>query len=482
MTLRAADLRFLLPHPVETALVVGDGRLPGMSALAAGLREAGVQVHHRAPRAPLDLVVAPGGDGAAGLRTPARTHVLLGRGGIRAADGRRPGRPYLLRGTAAAPRLLLPLRPAGPLDYHLRTMATPASRLTRARLRGGAALVGHLPRPWPLIPSGALVTVVSDGAPADSAPAVLQAVAHLGVATDGRWLLALGTGDELQRAVFLVLDGPDPAWAVKFSRVPGHRASFLRDEAGLALARAAGGPVAAHAPAHLGRVEVGGLTASVETAAVGRQLVHLLPRQPLRLLDAVADWTVQLGRSTARPPAALEPERARLSRLLADSDLDPGLLDRLPPLPAVLQHNDLGSWNIVSDGERFTVLDWESAREAGLPLWDLLYFAADVLARLDGPADAPTLLRRALAVLAGESPHSPRLFRWLHAAAEAAGVPDAALGPLATLCWAHHGTSAARRQADLRGAAPAPLGHLALLAPAWLAHPALGVDWPASRR
>jgi hypothetical protein len=161
--------------------------------------------------------------------------------------------------------------------------------------------------------------------------------------------------------------------------------------------------------------------------------------------------------------------------------LPPDLVDRLPELPPVLQHNDLGSWNIVSDGQRFTVLDWESARESGLPLWDLLYFAADVLARLDGPADATTLVRRTVQVFAGQSPHSAHLFRWLRAATEASGVPRSALGPLATLCWVHHAGSAALRSADLLGAPPAPSGHLALLAPAWLAHPALGISWPAAR-
>jgi hypothetical protein len=82
-------------------------------------------------------------------------------------------------------------------------------------------------------------------------------------------------------------------------------------------------------------------------------------------------------------------------------------------------------------------------------------------------------------VFSGRSPHSARLFRWLRTAAGALGVPTSALGTVAALCWLDHGQSAGRRGVNLRGAAPAPLGHLALLAPAWLIEPGLGISWRA---
>jgi hypothetical protein len=251
----------------------------------------------------------------------------------------------------------------------------------------------------------------------------------------------------------------------------------------LALVRAAGGAVAAHAPAYLGRLAVGASTASVETAAQGRQLVRLMVQRPWSVIDAIAEWTLQANLQTARRAAALAPERARLRQLLAEVGPAVGagadVVDSIPPIPGVMQHNDLGSWNIISDGRGFTVVDWESAREVGFPLWDLLYFAADVLARVDGPADPGTLLHRTLQVFAGRSPHSARLFRWLRSAAGALGVPMSALGAVATLCWLHHGQSAGRRRVALQGAAPAPVGHLALLAPAWLTEPGLGISWRA---
>ena len=489
MSLRGADLRFVLPHSVETAVVVGRSRQPLVASLAAGFEEAGIRVSSPATahrnRLP-DVVLAVGADGAEALGTPARAHLLLGDVPIGVRRSTRSMLPMLLRGDATAPRLVLPLAPPAPLAHYLSRLASPRSRLRRGRNRLLSTL-GRLPLPaQSLVPSCNLVTLVrghgTDGAP----PAILQAAATLGVRPGASWLLSLGNGDDLQRAVFHVLDGAHPAWVVKFSRVHGYQASFVRDEAGLALVRAAGGLVQAHAPRHLGRLQVGGLSVSAETAAAGQQLLHLLPARPMALLDTIADWIVQLGRQTARPALALDEERLRLRQLVAAQGpllgLPADLLDQLPPVPAVLQHNDIGSWNIVSDGRSFTVVDWESARQSGFPLWDLFYFAGDALARLDGPADADTLVRRTLQIFAGQSRHSAVLFRWVWAAADALAVPRSALGRLASLCWLHHAQSAAQRTADLRGAPPASLGHLALLAPAWLEHPGLGLQWPSLTR
>jgi hypothetical protein len=337
-----------------------------------------------------------------------------------------------------------------------------------------------------LFPGRTTLTLVGEQRASDPArrPVLLQAAESLGVRSTGSWVLSLGTGDDLQRAVFHVLERRQPAWVVKFSRVPGFDASFLRDAAGLELARLAGGAAAAHAPGYLGRFAVDGLTASVETAAVGTQLLRLLPARPLRLLADIADWTTRMALETRRPAADLAPERARLRAMTAaegSRSLPADLVDRVPALPAVLQHNDLGSWNIISDGRGFTAVDWESAQAGGLPLWDLLYFAADVLPRLDGPADVDTLLARTLRIFAGESRHSRLLFRWVRDAASALQVPSPAWGPIAALCWLHHGRSASLREESLGEAVPVTPGHLARLAPAWLAHPGLGVDWPALR-
>jgi hypothetical protein len=149
-------------------------------------------------------------------------------------------------------------------------------------------------------------------------------------------------------------------------------------------------------------------------------------------------------------------------------------------IPGVLQHNDLGSWNIAADGTEFTVLDWESARPVGLPLWDLVYFLTDALTALDGPAPSTLKVDRMLRLLGGRSPESPTLFAHVSRTAQALGLERGAVGSIVTLGWLHHALSApARRRAVAVASSvdggPA-LGRLAL---GWLTDPALGSRWRA---
>ena len=154
------------------------------------------------------------------------------------------------------------------------------------------------------------------------------------------------------------------------------------------------------------------------------------------------------------------------------------MLDGLESLPGVLQHNDLGSWNIVvPDGRPFTALDWESARSGGLPLWDLLYFLADSLTLIDGSAGTREGFAR---LFRGESASSEWLFSWIRRAVDSLAIAPDRVGPIVTACWLHHGLS--------RGARLATLGeHVTTAADTdwradayastWLRDPHLGPDW-----
>jgi hypothetical protein len=198
----------------------------------------------------------------------------------------------------------------------------------------------------------------------------------------------------------------------------------------------------------------------------------------------VAEWIVQVAGDTAAGPEALGDER---SRLLADvvppwsrHGAGAGLIAELPPLSAVLQHNDLGSWNIVVGDGPFQVLDWESARERGLPLWDLFYFLADALAVIDGSVRGEDRHVHTTRLFAGKLPLSPVLFDWTRRAVAATGVPPEAVGRIATLCWLHHALSPVGRGEALAALAPGsgqPVHGTERMAAAWLADPALGQDW-----
>jgi hypothetical protein len=486
MTLRAADLRFALPHSVTTATVVEETANPAVRATADGLRAAGVLCGRRTE--PVDLVVASAENAQRALALPGRSHLLLGRADPRAVRSQgRSASQIVVLGEPVRPAAVVPSASRGALSYYLTQIAAPVKPRRRLRNRAAAGLVGAgLPVSRFAGAPHLATVVVSDrdrGAPPHLVAAAQAAGVPAGAGVD--WVLTLGRGDDLQRAVFHLLEHGRVRWVVKFSRVRGATDAFDRDEIGLGLARSAGEVVAAHAPALLTRVDVDGLPASVETAAAGRPLLERLPRRPRSLIDSIARWVVDMGVATVVPPEGLVPERNRLARDVVPAWVSHGaptdLLLGLPPVPGVLQHNDLGSWNIVSDGRDFTAVDWESARSVGMPLWDLLYLLADALVRMEGPADVDTMVSRCLELFRGGSPYSPTLFGWIQVAVARLGIPTDVVGPLATLCWMHHGLSAARRQSALEGAPPAELGHLARLAGPWLADPDLGPTWSCWR-
>ena len=70
---------------------------------------------------------------------------------------------------------------------------------------------------------------------------MVRAAHDLGVSPDAQWVLALGRGDDLQRATFHLLAEGQRRWVLKFARVAGAAASFARDKAGLDLVRSVGG-------------------------------------------------------------------------------------------------------------------------------------------------------------------------------------------------------------------------------------------------
>jgi Ser/Thr protein kinase RdoA (MazF antagonist) len=270
--------------------------------------------------------------------------------------------------------------------------------------------------------------------------------------------------------------------------VAGWSDPFERDEEAYRFIAAAGDTAARHAPRPVGRTSLDGLEMSVETAAVGPRLIAYLhssaPRRSKEgAVDRIASWLVELGRDTAAPGPALEPELERLERGVVPRWPVPGdLVRELGPVPAVLQHNDLGTWNVVVGGDDFTVLDWEDARRHGLPLWDLWYLLMDATAHLDGAGTLHEREEHFVRLFRGELPASARLFHWTRTAVREQGVPEESVGRLATLCWMQHGLSSEARSASVKVFDPGTepvfwLGLLERLARRWLEHPELGPHW-----
>jgi hypothetical protein len=459
-----------LPALPERATV-----LAGAEAWRDPLTEAGVDLESGDPQL---VVTDPATVGEAAV-TGAPAVIVEGRG--RPPAGYR-SRRFLPLPSPEDASLLVPLDRGNVAAYALDTWLFPSTWARAVRKKALVTLarpaLALLPRPT--------VTVATrePGRPLF----VDAAVERFGLDPEPDWFVVCGQGDELSRGLFVLFPrgARRPSWAVKFARVPGYAEPFERDEAGLGLVAAAGGAAAEHAPRLLGRFQAAGHEASVEAAAVGSRLAGVLQargsrRDKLRAVEAVADWLLAVARETRGGPGSAAPEAERLRRevLPAWPAVDPDVLTGVETLPGVLQHNDLGGWNVVLDRSGgFTAVDWESARKHGLPFWDLWYFLAHVLVQVDRPGGDPVAAFAEL--FRGELHSSPLLFGWTRAAAEALELPAEVVGRLATLCWLHHGLSHSARAETLARHAPtaAPQTWAAARFPeAWLADPALGLAW-----
>jgi len=483
MSLHRVDPRFVLPHPVSRAVV-----LDGLEEWRAGLRSAGIEVSDEVnDRAPPDVVVTPARLAAEARFARALSIIVEGSRERPFRSGDYEASQFLLRPTRERPTLALPLEQRAPISYAVQRWSVVDRRWKVARMRAARVLVSR-----GLFPSWAS-PVVTVATRAEGPPRLIAAATELGVPRDVSWFLTFGQGDALSRNAFqLFRAGADrPEWVLKFARVAGYSQRFDSDERGLQLAHAAGDVVAAHAPRLIGRFDVDGVNASLETAAAGRRLRDVLHTPgdravKLRLIERIAGWILELGRLTETPPEAMRAERERLRNEViprwGELGVGPELVDGISPLRAVAQHNDLGTWNVVADDGDFVVVDWENVREAALPLWDLLYFLGDAFVLLDeAHALTPERLPERMARLfAGDAPSSPLLFEWVRRAAKAAAVPADAVGRVTTLCWLSHSLSASVHNVDIATFTPRdpPRIHgLEGIARAWMAHPALGPRW-----
>jgi hypothetical protein len=478
VTLARADARFLLPRSVRSAVLIDSP--PGWRvALAA----AGVEL---APAGGPDLAVASAGRAAEAATAGAAMVVLEGYAPWAAATLRRAG--FAVAQYRAVPslehmELLLPLGRGAAPSYALRHRLAGA----RALKRGAGRLYGTLLSFGIVPPSRALITVGSgDSAP----PRLVHAAARLGVDATGEWVVGLGANHVRSRSTFLVFPSGAqiPAWVVKFGRLAAARERFDSEERGFEIAARVGAVAAGCAPRLIGRYEVDGLPASVETAAVGEPLrAHLAGRRPraakLATVDAIAAWILSVA--TAPPRAPPDSELRYLERDVlphwADRGASADLVGRVAGVPGAPVHGDLGVGNVLVRPDGFTAVDWEDAQPDGLPLSDLVDFLLSALIVVDRAA-GPDVAEAKVRLLCGESDLSPTLFAWLRKAARALGLEPDAVSALVTLRILDVASSSRRFEEEAGERRSAETLPQERLAARWLSDPALGPNWDRWRR
>ncbi|MGH2995982.1 MAG: phosphotransferase [Gaiellaceae bacterium] len=365
----------------------------------------------------------------------ARTAALLGDGGTIAYLERR-----FLRHGLAGRRLLL--HPRRFLGRHVLV-----NRLARRR----GALLGE----WGL---------------ADGPPRYIRAIAaESGLELERhRWGLSAPGAFPSQKVLFFLFeDGAEkPEHIVKITRDPALNSRLEKEWRALTLLQEERLGASLPRPAFSGRHA--GLAVVGETAIDGvpfRERTRATPDCPYA--QAAADWLVELGASTAHPPAGGAPAvAAALEGLLGEFagiyELEEAherflaeQVDTLAQsgngLPLVFQHGDPGPWNLLVTPEGKPVfLDWEAAEPEGMPLWDLFHFLRSYGLAVSRAAGTHDAVRSFAQHYLADSALSPLFVEATRRACADTGLAPRLVEPLFYLCWMHRALKEATRLAPGR--------------------------------
>jgi aminoglycoside phosphotransferase len=194
-----------------------------------------------------------------------------------------------------------------------------------------------------------------------------------------------------RHVVFLVAPAGDrhATLVAKIPRLPGADPCLTNEAAILQAAQKF--PARGHVgvPTVVACEPYAGRTLLVETLLPGRRMDRgMISRNRKRCVEAVVTWLLDLPRAACGDDAnwyerlVVHPLRdfaARFSPDGEEAELVDRTLDAVGPLagaslPLVLEHGDLSDPNILIDGERVGVVDWEIAEQRGLPGHDLFFF------------------------------------------------------------------------------------------------------------
>jgi aminoglycoside phosphotransferase (APT) family kinase protein len=307
---------------------------------------------------------------------------------------------YALIGNFRSPRALIPIGGLAPFRWYLDTLvrsATPAGMALEGALRmllprGPEAVAAFCPR---------FVVVASRAEPDLAAAPMLALELASGIETyrSSEVLFLLAGGD---RVVALPFSGQRevPDAVIKIPRAPALVQRTTDDHAALRSVRARlSRTLLDSVPVPLGAKSVAGAHAATESVVNGASILRTSGRwraPTARRLDDLhrsAVWLADMHRATEARRARWNDHGAELLRDLTERyraafgrrDDEEALFGHAArysdqmgaaELPIVLRHGDFNPWNVVRDGDRIGVVDWEGARE-GPALIDLLQFCTN---------------------------------------------------------------------------------------------------------
>lgn len=362
---------------------------------------------------------------------------LLARGGLR------PG-PWILHVPDIGRTRLL--APAG----------SPAARFALARVMAAGPVKSAATRALPGIVLGALGRATQVYAwPGAALP--FAWLSQLGHPASSPCAMATTSGRPHAATVLLRFDAaPEPDLVAKVGGRAAEETEALRRLGG--GAREAG----ARVPSVTWAGERNNVAVLAMSALAGDSWAHRVHAEPGRvpeLLSRLARWLDRWNAASAEPtPLTADHLESFLlapaARVCAAANL-PAHFERLRQLcercqghvvPLVSAHNDLTAANLLlADGDLLSVIDWEEAAPACLPLGDLAYGAVDIVAAVDGYRDRAAAFASCFGA-AGQ--HFELTRRHMNAQARALDLAPETVELCLHACWIGHAANELSRDAD----------------------------------
>lgn len=114
--------------------------------------------------------------------------------------------------------------------------------------------------------------------------------------------------------------------------------------------------------------------------------------------------------------------------------------------PAVFQHGDPGTWNVmVTKNEQVAFLDWEAAEPQGMPLWDLFYFIRSYSGDIARARGIGNRVQGFAQQLLATSPLNDVFCKTVQQYCAALDLPQTLIAPLFYTCWMHRALKEATR-------------------------------------
>jgi Phosphotransferase enzyme family len=264
---------------------------------------------------------------------------------------------------------------------------------------------------------------------------------------DTRWSIALQRGYRSQKVVFHV---PDAGAIVKVTQDARFNHRLQNEYEALRILQQQGLADPSLAPRALFSGSHGRVLVVGESRLAGVPFRDRSDGSPsCRVARAVVDALTVLasagtgpggGRHAAEALMALLERHNEIHRPPADhvrflEDQIGRLVEARDDLHPVFLHGDLTTLNIIVDGDRIGLVDWENAEPAGLPLWDLLHFVGAYAAWGAQRSGRRWTPRVAQAALLEPSPFHTMLGDAVARYRIATGLPAELIPPLVFTWW-----------------------------------------------